>query len=229
MPQASMKSETRTGIHAGRILRDAVFGDPKRPLEERMAAEALLPAAGRLLALLHEREVDYLVVGGLALLQYVEGRNTADVDLIMALADLDRLPELRRQGHDGAFVRSRFGALQVDVLLTADPLFEHVRKQHTVTRSFMEREAHCATVEGLLLLKLYALPPLYRQGNFARVGLYENDVATLMQAYRPDMAALLEVLAGFVGEEDMASIRGIVAEVEARIVRFERDAKEGHH
>jgi hypothetical protein len=41
---------------------------------------------------------------------------------------------------------------------------------------------------GLLLLKLYALPSLYREGNFARVGLYENDVATLLSyfAQRPD-------------------------------------------
>jgi hypothetical protein len=35
-------------------------------------------------------------------------------------------------------------------------------------------------VEGLILLKLYALPSLYRQGNFAKVGIYENDVATLL-------------------------------------------------
>ena len=207
--------------HAGRILRDAVFGDPKRPEEERMAAEALATTAGRLLELLHEREVDYLLVGGLALLQYVEGRNTADVDLIMALEDLDGLPELRQSGRRDAFVRARFGALQVDVLLTDDPLFAHVRERHAVTRSFAERDVPCATVEGLLLLKLYALPPLYRQGSFARVGIYENDVTTLMQAYRPDVAALLDELAAFVGEEDMGSIREIVAEVEARIVRFE--------
>ena len=213
--------EAKAGVHAGRILRDAVFGDPKLPLEDRMAAEELLTSAGRLLDLLHERGVNYLLVGGLALLQYVEGRNTADVDLIMALEDLERLPELRQGGRKDAFVRARYDALQVDVLLTDDPLFAYVRERHSVPRPFVEREVPCATVDGLLLLKLYALPPLYRQGDFPRVGIYENDVATLVQAYRPDVAALLDELAGYVGEEDMASIREIVAEVEARIARFE--------
>lgn len=42
-----------------------------------------------------------------------------------------------------------------------------------------------ATVEGLLLLKLYALPSLYRQGSL-RVSIYENkNVAALLYTYRP--------------------------------------------
>jgi hypothetical protein len=139
----------------------------------------------------------------------------------MAVEDLDRMPELRQTGRDDAFVRCRYGALQVDVLLTADPLFEHVCAKHAVTRSFVEQEAPCATVDGLLLLKLYALPPRYRQGSFARVGIYENDVATLMQAYEPDMRLLMDELEGHAREDDVTSIREIVAEIEVRIARFE--------
>ena len=39
---------------------------------------------------------------------------------------------------------------------------------------FAEQQIPCATVEGLILLKLSTVPSPYRQGNFARVGLYEK-------------------------------------------------------
>ncbi len=82
----------------------------------------------------------------------------------------------------------------------------------------------CATVEGLLLLKLYALPSLYRQGSFAIVGLYENDVATLIQAYRPALESLLEELSGHLRPDDLAAVRGIVSDIQGRIERFQRES-----
>jgi len=77
-------------------------------------------------------------------------------------------------------------------------------------------------VEGLLLLKLYALPSLYRQGNFARASLYETDIAALMYAYRPDMDGLLKGLAGYVAASDLAKLQNIVAEIRSRTGRFRR-------
>jgi hypothetical protein len=59
-----------------------------------------------------------------------------------------------------------------------------VQRRYATIKPFRERDIPCATVAGLLLLKLYALPSLYRQGSFARVGLYENDIATLMTTTR---------------------------------------------
>lgn len=185
-----------------------------------MAAETLLETVDRLFALLAAREVEYVLVGGIALLQYVEGRNTADVDLIMAMESLARLPEIEVTSQDPDFARCRFGALQIDVLLTRNPLFAAVTHRHQTRRAFAEREIPCATVEGLVLLKLFALPSLYRQGNFARVGLYENDVATLLEAYRPPVDPLLTELAAYVSPTDLAEIRAIVTEVEGRIERF---------
>jgi hypothetical protein len=93
-------------------------------------------------------------------------------------------------------------------------------------QKLVEREIPTATVEGLLLLKLYALPPLYRQGNFARVGLYENDVATLMYYYDPAMTPLLETLERYVGEGDMVELRKIVQEIEQRLARFQNRGRE---
>jgi hypothetical protein len=77
------------------------------------------------------------------------------------------------------------------------------------------------TVEGLILLKACALPSLYRTGDFVRVGLYENDLATLIQAYRPDVAHLLSILGNYRSASDLDKIRSIMDEVVRRIARFD--------
>jgi len=191
-----------------------------------MNGDSLLEAVERLFALLDERKADYVLVGGIALLHYVEGRNTEDLDLIMALQAVQRVPEINIVSQDANFARGKFGELQVDILLTRNPLFEHVRQQHATIQSFAERTVPCATVEGLLLLKLYALPSLYRQGNFARVGIYENDIATLMQAYQPELAPLLAVLERHMDETELAAIREILDEIQLRLKRFGKAAKD---
>ena len=40
---------------------------------------------------LTDREINYLLVGGVALLSYVEGRNTQDIALILSRTDLEEL------------------------------------------------------------------------------------------------------------------------------------------
>ncbi|MFP4420478.1 MAG: hypothetical protein ACLFRG_08030, partial [Desulfococcaceae bacterium] len=62
----------------------------------------------------------------------------------------------------------------------------------------------------------------YRQGNFARVGLYENDLATLLHGYREalDMESLLDQLAPHLGDADVSALREIIADIEQRIDRF---------
>ena len=111
---------------------------------------------------------------------------------------------------------------RVDGQLTAlaGEFFERVRRQYATTQPFRERDIVCATVEGLLLLKLYALPSLYRQANFARVGIYENDVATLVQAYHPDLEPLFAELSRHLSASDLASVRQIMVEIQQRIDRY---------
>ena len=130
------------------------------------------------------------------------------------------LPEIRLASQDANFARGRFEDLQIDFLLTRNPLFERVRRQYATTQPFRERDIVCATVEGLLLLKLYALPSLYRQANFARVGIYENDVATLVQAYHPDLEPLFAELSRHLSASDLASVRQIMVEIQQRIDRY---------
>jgi hypothetical protein len=207
-------------VHIGKIIQNAVVFNFKNWREETMNTDTLLQSVAGLFTLLSERQAEYLLVGGVALLQYIEGRNTEDIDLIMALSSLKKLPEIEITSQDGDFVRGQFGELQIDILLTRNRLFARVQRHYATTQSFIEQEIPCATVEGLLLLKLYALPSLYRQGNFARVGIYENDIATLIYSYRPEIEPLFAELAGHLSDTDIVAVREIVAEIEQRIDRF---------
>ncbi len=199
--------------------------NPRNWRENMTKPDTLLQNVTRLFALLEERQIAYLLVGGIALLQYVEGRNTEDVDLIMSIFALQKLPEIEITNQDANFARGRLDELRIDILLTRNPLFEKVRRDYATTRYFAKREIPCATVEGLLLLKLYALPSLYRQGNFTRVGLYENDIATLIYEYRPALEFLLSELAHHLSDTDVIAVREIVAEIEQRIERFSNRVK----
>jgi hypothetical protein len=211
----------------GEVIRNAVAFNFKNSEDEILNAGSLPEAVEKLFEVLHEREIDYLLVGGVATLGYVEGRNTEDIDLILAVSDLEKLPEITVESRDADFARGTFERLRVDLLLSSNPLFEKVGRHYATNMRFVERGVRCATVEGLLLLKLYALPSLYRQGNFSRVGLYENDIATLMQAYKPALEPLLEELSSHLSTDDLTAVRDIVSEIQARIERFRRESGEG--
>ena len=184
-----------------------------------MSDSALLDAVDRLFALLEERGIDYLLVGGIALLQYVEGRNTEDIDLIMALSSLDRLPELHRVSQEDDFVRGTFEGVQIDLLLTSNPLFNEVRRRYATRQRFIEREIPCATPEGLVLLKLYALPSLYRQGDMTRAAIYETDILTLMHEQQVAPEPLLKALEPHLSGTDIKALGGVVDEIRQRIAR----------
>jgi hypothetical protein len=208
-------------VHIGEVIRNAVLFNPANRKDILMNSDLLIETVARFFSLLRERQIDYVLVGGIALLQYIEGRNTEDIDLIMAVSALERLPELQLETRDADFARSKFGELRVDVLLTSNPVFDEVRKRYTMSRRFVEQEIPCATVDGLILLKLYALPSLYRQGNFTRVGLYENDIATLIQLHDPPIDPLLEKLNIYLNAADMQQVKQILEEIQQRIRRFE--------
>lgn len=210
-------------ISIGNVVRNAVVFNFKKWSENRVNSDSLLQTVNRLFTLLSAREVNYLLVGGIALLQYIEGRNTEDIDLIMALSSLEDLPEISVVSQDADFARGKFDDLQIDILLTSNPLFAKVEQKYAVTQQFVEHEIPCATVEGLIILKLYALPSLYRQGKFARVSLYENDIASLLHDYQPDLEPLFKELASHVSETDLASLRDIAAEIQQRIERFGKE------
>ena len=205
------------------VIAHGIVFDPKNSEALRtIDFQDLLRSVPRLFELLDQRDVEYVLVGGIAMLVYVEGRNTQDIDLILSADSLDRLPEISVEERKGEFARGRLGELQVELLLTDNALFDKVRRKHTVRRQFAEREIPCATVEGLLLLKLFALPSLHRQGRFDRVELYERDAAMLIREFRPDLSPILEELEKHLLETDVAEIRDIVREIEERLERTQK-------
>jgi|SRR6266851_42779 len=174
----------------------------------------------RLFSVLHDKQIDYLLIGGIALLQYIDARNSADIDLIISPASLHKLPDLEIIDWSYDAVRGNFGELQIDFLLTDNPLFKKVQQEYGTTQEFAEGSAICATVEGLLLLKMYSLPALYRQGQVIRASLYENDIATLIYMYRPATESLIAELAHHLSTSDLQVIANSLAEIQKRLDRI---------
>jgi hypothetical protein len=215
----------QSSVQIGNVIRNAVAFNIKNWLGGSMNSDSLIQSVQDLFSVLEQRKIDYVLVGGIALLHYVEGRNTQDLDLLMSLSSVEKLPELNISSQDMYFVRANYGELEIDILLTKNPLFKKVHSKYLTKQRFLDRNIPIATVDGLLLLKLYALPSLYRQGNFARVGLYENDIATLLHDYEPDVNTLLSELSNYVGESDFAEIKSIIADIQKRIKRFKNESR----
>jgi len=212
----------QSSVQIGNVIRNAVVFNVKNWPGGTMNFDSLFQSVQDFFAVLEQRKIDYVLVGGIAILHYIEGLNTQDLDLLMALSSLEKLPELKISDQDPNFVRAKYNELQIDVWLTQNPLFKKVHKEYSRVERFLDRSIPLATVEGLLLLKLYALPSLYRQGNFARVGIYENDIATLLHYYQPAMPLLLSELSNHVDENDFAEIKGVVSDIQNRIKRFQK-------
>ncbi|MEP6821134.1 MAG: hypothetical protein ABI946_02165 [Chthoniobacterales bacterium] len=177
--------------------------------------------------LLEERRVAYLLVGAVALLAHVPGRNTEDIDLVISLSEQERLaPEVAVLDRDGFFARARFRTLQVDFLDAENSLFSEVAEKYSATRHFdflSERRAiPCATPAGLMLLKLYALPSLYRQGQIQRAKLYEGDIGALLAAFAEmDVEPLfVSLLRHGMLESDTIELRRVVTEQRPQPDRF---------
>jgi len=205
------------------ILKDGITFDLKNWRDGKMDVESLsqLPqSVDNLFSALDSRRIDYLLVGGLALLSYIEGRNTQDVDFILSKRDLETLPELVITEENQSFARGMFETVQVDLLLTQNRLFEQVQRDYATTQQYGGRAIKCVTVEGLVILKLYVLPSLYSQGLFSKVSIYENDVQLLLLSHEVDLPPLLRVIAPHVIASDLSAIEETVADIRARLVRF---------
>ncbi len=218
------------------IVRNAVVFGPDAwegapPPEKNLSQpkpQRLLPTdrdVMELFVLLGERHIPYLLVGGIAMLRYIEGRNTEDIDLLMSLPSLRQMPEISVEEQNEYFIRGRFRSVRVDVLLTANALFAEIQRSYGTPHCFAELSVPTATPEGLVLLKLYSLPSLYRQGQFDRVSVYESDIASLIQRHRCEVEPLLQRLQPHMLQSDLRELRSIMHDIQARIARFEQFKK----
>ena len=212
------------------VLVDAWEADPRRwmnapQLREGAPSPTAMPVpqdAMDLFRLLAERRVDYLLVGGMAMLTYVKGRNTRDVDLLMSVAALEKLPELKVEDRNDFFARGKFKSIQVDLLLTKNPLFKIVAEKFATKHLFAELIVPTASVEGMILLKLFALPSLYRQYDWERIHVYEGDIKTLLALHQPAMEPLFNLLEPHLPPTDLEELKKIVSEEQQRIARTQR-------
>lgn len=174
----------------------------------------------RFLTALETSGVDYLLVGGIALLQYVEGRNTLDIDFILAVEDAEKIEGFHLTDTNPHFAQGRFGKLQIDLLRPENDFFAEIRLTENRVCEFLGRSLKTATPRGLVLLKLYALPSLYRQGNISRATLYEGDVTLLLDKHPCKKESLLDTLGPHLSRTDLNEISKIIDEIEAKLSRY---------
>jgi hypothetical protein len=130
----------QSSVQIGNVIRNAVVFNVKNWLGGTMNSDSLIQSVQDFFAVLEQRKIDYVLVGGIAILHYVEGRNTQDLDLLMALSSLEKLPELKVSDQDSNFVRANYNELQIDVLLTQNPLFKKVHKEYSKVQRFLDRD-----------------------------------------------------------------------------------------
>jgi hypothetical protein len=121
-------------------------------------------------------------VGGVALLSYVEGRNTQDIYLIVRAEEIGAL-EWSATVQDNDFGRAVYGGVRVDLLLRSNPFFDFVATNERALTEFHGRPIQIASRRGLLLLG--------------------SDV---------DSEGLLESLTGHLSKSDVAELARVLAE-----------------
>ena len=181
---------------------------------------ALAAATRRFLEGLSSSGIPHVLVGALAMLQYVDGRTTRDIDFIVATEDLERLPGFILEDGNEWFATGTSGPLRVDLLFTANPFFALVLECFSKPRVFLDSKIQCATPEGIVLLKLFALPSLYRQGNVDRASLYETDILQLLHHHPVAHEGLLETLTPYMSGSDIRALRIVLQDIHNRIQRI---------
>lgn len=224
MSQANESSRYLYPDAISTIISNGIIGSPKN-WGNSMNPLPLNPSTlTELFSLLKQRQITYLLVGGIAMLNYIEGRNTQDIDFLMSLNSLTKLPELEVTSQDQNFARAIYGdGLQVDLLLSSNRVFEQVLSTPSLraTATFGQSAVPCATPEGLVMLKLYALPSLYGQGQFQRANLDESDLTALKIAFPEiDLRYWISQLESDLIASDLNSLNEISVEIETRAARL---------
>lgn len=199
------------------VVQDADISSPS----SGMSGDVLNATRHFIKALEHEK-IPHVLVGGLAVLQYVDGRNTRDIDLIIAVEDLPRLPDFHLEEKNEWFATGTSGPLRVDLLFTTNPLFADVLACHSEARDFLGARLRCATPEGIVLLKLFALPSLYRQGNIDRAALYETDILQLLHHHPANPETLLHILKPHMTSTDINALREVLNDIQSRLTHANR-------
>lgn len=134
----------------------------------------------KLIELLEARGIDYALVGGVAMMAISsDARATDDYDFIGQRSDFESLEELSKISSDKNFGRYRHNATIVDTLFVENPVFAYAINNYKTDCVIAGKSVRSLSPSGIALLKLYALPSLYLQGQHVRVATYEQDLEVL--------------------------------------------------
>lgn len=170
---------------------------------QKMNSDNLPKSVDSFLKLLSQNKIDIVIVGGIALLSYMQDRNTQDLDLIVSKADFYKISaSLKVVESDDDFANCEtYDGLKVDFLFTDNAIFNYVKKGFCQKRDYQEGSFYIATVEGLVLMKLYAWADLYLNGNLfddkyllTKSLRYKNDIEVLLLNYEIDLTPLKRIL-----------------------------------
>ena len=90
----------QSSTQIGDVIRNAVVFNIKNWLGGMMNSDSLIQSVQDFFALIEQRKIDYVLVEGIAILHYIEGRNTQDLDVLMEVSSLEKLPELKISSQD---------------------------------------------------------------------------------------------------------------------------------
>ena len=169
----------------------------------KMNFENLPQSVDKFLKLLSENDIEIVIVGGIALLSYMQDRNTQDLDLIVSRSDFRKISaSLKVVESDESFANCEtFDGLKVDFLFTDNAIFNYVKKAFCQKASYREGSFFIATVEGLVLMKLYAWADLQFNGRLfndkyllTKSLRYKNDIEVLLLNYEVNLTPLEKIL-----------------------------------
>ncbi|MEN8446144.1 MAG: hypothetical protein ABG776_14150 [Cyanobacteria bacterium J06555_13] len=174
-----------------------------------------------LIELLETRGIDYALVGGVAMMAITpDARATDDYDFIGQRSDFESLSELSQVSADKNFGRYRHNSTIVDALFVENPVFAHALKQYQADCVIAGKTIRSLSPSGIALLKLYALPSLYLQGQHVRVATYEQDLEVLF-IIDPDIdeGALLTFLNKYLVESQVAELKDTCEGIRKKLSR----------
>lgn len=196
-----------------------IINTPTPPSKTGLDALIQLDALKRFVSLLDAESIDYALVGGVALMVAAdESRPTDDLDFIVAPGQLEKLEQVSLVSSDANFGRYRWQNITIDALYTDNKIFSYALKNYRCTYDFGEFYISSLSAEGLFLLKLYALPSLYLQIQFARAAIYEADlIRLLLRNPSIDENKLLGFLQNHLEASQIKELREIVKECRQKL------------
>lgn len=190
----------------------------------KMNFDNLPKSVDEFLKLLSRNEIEIVIVGGIALLSYMQDRNTQDLDLIISPADFRKISaSLKVIEADDDFANCEtFDGLKVDFLFTDNAIFNYVKKAFCQKRIYREGSFYVATVEGLVLMKLYAWADLYLNGNvfndkylLTKSLRYKNDIEILLLNYEIDLIPLKKILKKNLKASKFGLVENLIKQLQA--------------